>query len=237
MVCHEQVINRKDPAVNVIRRHLPSPAMIVACASLIVALGGVSYAAGVLPTNSVGTAQLQKKAVTGAKLRNDAVTAAKVKDGTLTAAKFKAGTLPAGRQGPAGPQGPKGDTGAQGNQGVPGTTRAYGLVDEDGTLSRSKNVASVTHPQPGAYCIRLADDIDIDKTGLIATPDLANDDTSDSANGTQAFVEWWAHPSNVWCPTGTLLVTTFKRTITTSNGFVSQIRNVYAPEGFFFVVP
>jgi len=30
--------------------------MIVACASLIVALGGVSYAAGVLPDNSVGSA-------------------------------------------------------------------------------------------------------------------------------------------------------------------------------------
>ena len=51
-----------------IRRHLGSPAMIVACVSLVVALGGVSYAAGVLPKNSVGPAQLKKSAVTAAKL-------------------------------------------------------------------------------------------------------------------------------------------------------------------------
>jgi len=37
--------------------------MVVACLALTVALGGVSYAAAVLPKNSVGTAQLKKNAV------------------------------------------------------------------------------------------------------------------------------------------------------------------------------
>jgi hypothetical protein len=97
--------------VNVIRRHLASPAMIVACASLVVALGGVSYAAGVLPKNSVGTAQLQKQAVSPAKLKADAVTGAKVQNGSLLAADFNAGQLPRAPQGPVGPPGPKGDTG------------------------------------------------------------------------------------------------------------------------------
>ena len=109
--------------MKVIRKHLPSPAMIVACCALVVALGGVSYAAGVLPKNSVGTMQLQKTAVTAAKLRNSAVTGAKVKDGTLTASKFRAGQLPAGPQGPKGDkgdQGPKGDTGAEGDAGPTG---------------------------------------------------------------------------------------------------------------------
>jgi hypothetical protein len=103
--------------MTLIRRHLGSPAMIVACVSLVVALGGVSYAAGVLPENSVGTAQLKKKAVTRAKLKRNAVTSAKVKNGSLRAADFKAGQLPQGErgaQGPAGPQGPKGDTGDPG---------------------------------------------------------------------------------------------------------------------------
>jgi hypothetical protein len=108
-----------------ILKNLRSPAMIVACVSLVVALGGVSYAAGVLPQNSVGTAQLKKKAVSGAKLKKDAVTGAKVVNGTLMAADFKAGQLPAGPQGPKGDpgvQGPKGDPGIQGPKGDPGAT-------------------------------------------------------------------------------------------------------------------
>ena len=48
----------------------PSPAMLVACVALGVALGGTGYAATtkLLPKNSVGTAQLKNKAVTKAKL-------------------------------------------------------------------------------------------------------------------------------------------------------------------------
>ena len=97
--------------MSLIRKRLPTPAMIVACLALIVALGGVSYAASVLPTNSVGTAQLQKKAVTSGKIKKNAVTGAKVKDGSLGAADFKASQLPTG------PQGPKGDPGEAGAPG------------------------------------------------------------------------------------------------------------------------
>jgi hypothetical protein len=86
--------------------------MIVACVALVVALGGVSYAATVLPKNSVGTTQLRKKAVTVSKLHRNAVSAAKVKDGSLLAADFKPGQLPAG------PQGPKGNAGAPGISGL-----------------------------------------------------------------------------------------------------------------------
>jgi hypothetical protein len=104
--------------MNTIRK-LPSPAMLVACVALVVALGGVSYAAAALPKNSVGTAQLKKKAVTGTKLKRDAVTGAKVKNGSLMGADFKAGQLPAG------PQGPKGDPGAPGQQGPSGAGPGY----------------------------------------------------------------------------------------------------------------
>jgi hypothetical protein len=117
--------------MTLIRRHLGSPAMIVACVSLVVALGGVSYAAGVLPNNSVGTAQLQKKAVTSGKIKKNAVTGAKVKDGSLGAADFKAGQLPAGPQGSKGdpgPQGPNGDPGPQGAKGDPGEAGAPGGI-------------------------------------------------------------------------------------------------------------
>ena len=73
--------------------HVPSPAMIVACVALFIAMGGTSYAAATLAANSVGTKQLKKNAVTSAKIKSAAVTAAKVKDGTLTGAKVKDGTL------------------------------------------------------------------------------------------------------------------------------------------------
>jgi hypothetical protein len=113
-----------------IRERLPSPAMIVASVALIIALGGVSYAAAVLPKNSVGPAQLQKQAVTRAKLKNNAVTDAKVKNGSLMAADFRVGQLPVGPQGAAGPQGPKGDKGDSGAPGISGYQRVvdYGPV-------------------------------------------------------------------------------------------------------------
>jgi hypothetical protein len=90
----------------------------------------VSYAASVLPKNSVGAAQLRKGAVRAAKIRKGAVTAAKVrknavntrkvKDGSLLARDFKEGELPAGVNGDTGPQGPTGPTGATGAQGATG---------------------------------------------------------------------------------------------------------------------
>ena len=63
----------------------PSPAMVVACIALIVALSGTSYAKILaLPLNSVGTPQLKA----------NAVISSKVKDHTLLAADFKPGQLP-----------------------------------------------------------------------------------------------------------------------------------------------
>jgi hypothetical protein len=84
----------------------PSPALIVACIALAVALGGTGYAISSLPAGSVGTKQI----------RNGAVTGAKVKARTLDASKFKKGTL---LQGARGEQGPRGEQGAQGNPATP----------------------------------------------------------------------------------------------------------------------
>ena len=101
------------------RIHRPSPAMVVAGLSLMLALGGTGYAAGVLPLGSVGTPQL----------KGNAVVSSKVKDGSLLAKDFKAGQLPGGPQGnpgqtgapgPAGPKGEPGAKGAAGAQGAPG---------------------------------------------------------------------------------------------------------------------
>jgi hypothetical protein len=73
--------------------HLPSPAMIVACIALFVALGGTSYAAIVLPANSVGTKQIKSNAVTGVKVKNASLTGADIKNASLTGADIVAASI------------------------------------------------------------------------------------------------------------------------------------------------
>jgi hypothetical protein len=68
----------------------PSPAMVVACLALAVALSGTSYADVLnVPVNSVGTVHLKQ----------NAVVSPKVKNGSLLAVDFKPGQLPAGFSG------------------------------------------------------------------------------------------------------------------------------------------
>src|ERR1035437_2912980 len=97
-------------ALRLLVERRPSPALVVACVALFVALAGTGVAAVValVPNNSVGTAQL----------RNNAVVSAKIKDHSLAAKDFANGQLPAG---PAGPAGATGATRATGPIG-PGIT-------------------------------------------------------------------------------------------------------------------
>jgi hypothetical protein len=88
----------------------PSPALVVACIALGVALGGTSYATVMnVPKSSVGTPQLKRNAVKAAKIAPNAVRTGHVLDGSLLAADFKAGQIP---------QGPKGDKGDKGDNGI-----------------------------------------------------------------------------------------------------------------------
>ena len=75
--------------------HIPSPAMIVACVALFVALGGTSYAAIMLPAHSVGTKQIKKNAVTSAKVKNATLTGADLANGAVGTTKV--GTIPGAR--------------------------------------------------------------------------------------------------------------------------------------------
>lgn len=65
-----------------LRLRRPSPALVVACIALLVALGGTSYATVVsVPRNSVGTPELKRNAVSSAKLAPNAVQTAHVTTG------------------------------------------------------------------------------------------------------------------------------------------------------------
>jgi hypothetical protein len=98
----------------------PSPALVVACIALGVALGGTGYAQVKLPRNSVGALQLKNGAVTAPKLARSSVTTTAVANRSLLAADFAAGQLPAGPEGPAGPAGSAGPAGPAGPAGVSG---------------------------------------------------------------------------------------------------------------------
>ena len=120
--------------------HRPSPAMVVACIALVVALGGTSVAAvNALAPNTVGPVQLRAGAVTNPKLRNNAVTGPKVRNRSLTAADFVAGSLPRGPAGPAGPAGAAGPAGVIGpitvRQGTVTVAGGTGAQVQDGAYS------------------------------------------------------------------------------------------------------
>ena len=124
--------------MNRLMRHRPSPAMVVACLALGIALTGTSVAAvSALAPNSVGTAQIRANAVTAAKIKNanvtgakvarNAITGAKVLNRSLTAADFVASSLPKGPAGPTGATGPAGPAGPAGAIG-PVTVRQAGVA-------------------------------------------------------------------------------------------------------------
>jgi len=134
---------------------------------------------------------------------------------------------PTGPQGPQGPKGEKGAAGATGPAGAAGTARAYGQVGKTGTLSRSKNVVSVSHPGNGDYCISLAGGISPNTTVLIPSPEYAGDSTSPDFDRVAHAEEEY---SAVNCPAGQFEVFTFVTDETT--GDVTQ-----EDQDFAFVVP
>ena len=92
----------------------PSAAMLVAILALILALGGVSYAAIELPANSVGTKQIKNGAVTRKKLNRHVLASLRGKRGQRGA---RGPTGAAGSTGATGAIGPTGATGARGPAG------------------------------------------------------------------------------------------------------------------------
>jgi hypothetical protein len=113
-----------------IKRSIPSPAMVVACISLFVAMSGTGYAATQLASGS-GSATASKKAKKGPRGKRG----------------------PQGQQGPVGPAGPTGPQGPKGNDGPRGPSAGYqAFRDVLGPLSTSEaaTVGSLALPA-GSY--------------------------------------------------------------------------------------
>jgi hypothetical protein len=165
-----------------LRRHL-SPALLLACLALLVAVGGTSYAQVALPANSVGTKQL----------KNGAVVASKVKLRSLLARNFRPGQLPRGPQGAqglqgaAGPPGPGGPAGAKGDS----ATRLFASVRNTDSnrpaLGPSSGVVQVDPiGQIGSGAYLLTFNQDVNNCAVLATPGATGDDELDGGQAAAA---------------------------------------------------
>src|SRR5918995_2522853 len=122
--------------MKLLRRFVPSPAMVVASLALLVALGGTSYAAiQNVPRNSVTTIH--------------------VKDRSLLARDFRAGQIPRGPRGLPGPAGPAGPAGPQGPPGTAsGAAVRWALVRPDGGIAaQSGGITLAAKPGVGQYIL------------------------------------------------------------------------------------
>lgn len=114
------------------RRFRLSPALVVACAALLIALGDMAWASvsQVVPRRSVGTAQL----------RNNAVTSVKIRNGQVRFADLARNARRPGPRGPAGPAGPAGTV-----------SRLWAVVNSSGSIARSAGTTSAGRLGTGDY--------------------------------------------------------------------------------------
>src|SRR4051812_46272947 len=179
-------------------------ANVMATVAVFIALGGASYAAIVLPANSVGTRQIKNGQVKNADLAADAVTSAKIRDGSLVSEDFARGEIPtgaAGAKGETGPPGPKGADGTNGAPGAPGATGpgapiAYAHVLADGTVdaTRSSRVSTANvHKANNFYCFY---GLDLTPKNAVATVDW-------SGSGTNTAIRETLQGDSTGCAVGT----------------------------------
>ncbi|HEX7582656.1 MAG TPA: hypothetical protein VF321_06170, partial [Gaiellaceae bacterium] len=170
-------------ALRLLAERRPSPALVVACVALFVALAGTGVAAVValVPKDSVGTAQL----------RSNAVVSSKVKDHSLEAKDFANGQLPAGPAGATGATGPAGPIG-------PGIT-TWAIVKANGTLDKASGVTAVTRTAVGTYNVAFA--VDVTNCSLLAS--AGSDSASSKIRGAIANFNRTTTPTIVQVTTST----------------------------------
>lgn len=114
-------------------RKLPTPAMVVACIAVVLAMAGSAFAAQALITG----ADIKDGSITRADLSGRTVNSLKGKQGKRGPAGhdgFTGARGPQGDTGPAGPAGPAGPTGPQGPRGDPGITGPRGPTGSTGLV-------------------------------------------------------------------------------------------------------
>jgi hypothetical protein len=206
------------------RKHRPSPAMVVALVALVFALGGTAGAAVIITSNSqvgpgtisgafppggdtanliagsVGGTDLHAAGVKNAAMATGSVATSNIQNGAVTAKKIANGVISA---------------------------RAWGYVTGGGDLdsTNSHNVVSSTSVGNGDYCITLPDSINSGTAAFTASPDYDNDSTNTATN-VFTLVEPAINPLP-GCPSNSISVVAFS----VSGGTIA-----FHAEPFFFVV-
>jgi hypothetical protein len=109
----------------------PSPAMIVACLALLLALTGTAVASTLITgasikDNTVSSLDVTNGTLKSVDVKDNSLGSVDVQNGSLRAIDFAPGQLSSG---PAGPPGPPGAPGQQGQQGAPGLSGLELLPD------------------------------------------------------------------------------------------------------------
>jgi hypothetical protein len=121
---------------------MPSPALVVACIAVVLAVTGSAFAAQSL----INGADIKNGSISRSKLSRSAIKSlsgkrgpagATGRDGFVGAQGPQGSTGPAGPAGPAGPVGPQGPKGTTGNTGPKGDTGNTGLQGQPGTPGQS----------------------------------------------------------------------------------------------------
>ena len=136
----------------------------VALLALFLAIGGTSYAAVNLPTNSVATKQIKNGQVKAADIGKSSITSPKVKDGSLLARDFAFGQLPAG------PAGAQGEQGKPGLDGAP-ATKLFVSSDESGNVLASSGLTTKGQVMINGGTYLMQFDRDVTKCARVATID------------------------------------------------------------------
>lgn len=219
-----------------------------ALALFLVLAGGVAYGANTVFSEDIVNGEVKApdigtSAVTGPKIRNadvsnvdlatDAVDASKIQANSVSSSEVLANSL-------------NGSDITDATIGVTDLTagalgaRAYGRVSRLNVLSRSKNIASVTNPTDGQFCI---DPIGIEPSTavLLVDSDWSGDSTIEGADDLSA-VEWASAPTTPACPAGTLTVKSFvyngDSTDDDDGGGNTPGDNLFATnESFSFMIP
>jgi hypothetical protein len=220
----------------------------MATIAVFLALGGVgAYAANTVGSSDViddsllsqdikgkagtSTAAAENGTLTGVDVSGQAANPAVGQpfvDGSLTAADIKNGSL-------TGTDIKNGSIGSEKLASSGLGARAYGLIQLNTSVSRSKNITGVTNPSTGTFCLTLGGGIDPSTASAVVTPDFEFDSTGFGPNKTQGFAEVRS-VNHADCPAGTLEVLTFYRDETLSGGAVASVDNVLWNEPFFIVV-